>query len=212
MHNRIKLLEYFGIQTLLDVGANTGQFAYYTRQLGYRNTIVSFEPMSSAYAVLQKFAKRDPNWQICNYAIGHTDGMIEINISANSVSSSILDMMPEHLRSAPDSAYEGKEQVAIHKIDSVIGDFVNNYDTTFMKIDTQGFEKNVIEGAENSIKLIKGLQVELSMVELYKGETLISDMITLIEDKGFNIYSLEPGFYDKSTGQLLQVDGIFFRK
>ena len=50
------------------------------------------------------------------------------------------------------------------------------------------------------------------MVELYKGETLITEMLNLIEENGFTIYSLEPGFYNKNTGQLLQVDGVFFRR
>jgi len=210
-HNRIKLLKHFEIKTLLDVGANTGQFAYYTRKLGYANTIISFEPLSSAFSVLQKFAKTDPNWQIQNCAIGDTDGQIEINISANSQSSSILDMMPDHIESAPDSVYEGKEMVNIHKIDTIIDKYTDNLDSTFLKIDAQGFEKKVIEGAKNSIKYIKGLQLELSMIELYKGETLITEMLSLISDLGFTILSLEPGFYDKNTGQLLQVDGIFYR-
>jgi hypothetical protein len=87
-----------------------------------------------------------------------------------------------------------------------------NLQNAYMKIDTQGFEKNVIEGAKESLKDIKGLQLELSMVELYQGETLVTDMINYIEDKGFTLYSLEPGFYDTKSGQLLQVDGIFYRQ
>jgi FkbM family methyltransferase len=212
LHNRIKLLKHFDIQTILDVGANTGQFAYYTRKIGYKNDIISFEPLTSAFGILEKFAKSDSNWYVNNYAIGNLDGTIDINISLNSQSSSILEMMPDHVKSAPDSAYEGKEVVNIHKLDSIINNFTDDFERTFLKIDTQGFEKNVIDGAEKSLKSIKGLQLELSMVELYKGETLIKDMINLIEDIGFTIYSLEPGFYDKNTGQLLQVDGIFFRK
>lgn len=211
-HNRIKLLKHFEIQTVLDVGANTGQFAYYTRNLGYRNSIISFEPLSSAFGILQKFAKGDPNWQICNCAIGNTDGTVEINISTNSQSSSILEIMPDHVKSAPDSAYKGKEKVNIHKIDTIIDKYTNELNRTFLKIDVQGFEKNVIEGAKKSIKMIKGLQLELSMIELYKGESLITDMLNIINDLGFTIFSLEPGFYDKNTGQLLQVDGIFYRK
>lgn len=212
MHNRIKLLDHFGVETLLDVGANTGQFAYYTRKFGYKNQIISFEPLSSAFGVLSEFAKNDPKWQIENYAVGNSDGTIDINISSNSQSSSILDMMPEHVQSAPDSAYEGKETVGIHKLDTVLGNFNNDLQKTFLKIDAQGFEKNVIEGAHESLKQIKGLQLELSMIELYKGETLITEMINLVNDLGFTIYSLEPGFYDAKTGQLLQVDGIFYRK
>jgi len=212
MQNRIKLLKHFNIVTILDVGANTGQFAYYTRKMGYQNRIVSFEPLSSAFAILNQFAKNDRNWQIENCAIGNQDGEIEINVSQNSQSSSILNMMPEHVQSAPDSAYMGKEKVEIHNIDSIISEYTDNLEQTYLKIDTQGFEKNVLMGAKESLKTIKGLQLELSLVELYQGETLITEMLNLIKELGFTIFSLEPGFYDKNTGQLLQVDGIFYRK
>ena len=212
MQNRIKLLKHFNIATILDVGANTGQFAYYTRKMGYQNRIVSFEPLSKAFAILSQFAKNDRNWQIENCAIGNLDGEIEINVSRNLQSSSILNMMPEHEQSAPDSAYMGKEKVEIHNLDSIISEYTDNLELTYLKIDTQGFEKNVLMGAKESLKSIKGLQLELSLVELYQGETLITEMLNIIKELGFAIFSLEPGFYDKDTGQLLQVDGIFYRK
>jgi len=193
------------------VGANTGQFAYYTRKLGYKNQIISFEPLSGAYGILDKFSINDPDWQINNYAVGDTNGTIDINISANSQSSSILEMMPEHVKSAPDSIYKGKETVEIIKLDTFFTKYECDLSKTFLKIDAQGFEKNVLKGAANSIENIKGIQLELSMIELYKGETLITEMVNIIKDLGFTIYSLEPGFYDKITGQLLQVDGIFYR-
>ncbi len=212
LNNRIKLLKHNNIQTLLDVGGNTGQFAYYTRKAGYKNRIISFEPLTEAYALLQNFAKSDPHWDTVNAAIGDTDGEIEINVSENLQSSSILDMMPDHVKSAPESAYKGKEKVKIHRLDTIIDKYTSDLETTFLKIDTQGFEKNVLEGAEKSLQSLKGLQLELSMVELYKGETLFNDMLNLIIGRGFTVYSLEPGFYDHDTGQLLQVDAIFYRR
>lgn len=211
LQNRIKLLNHFDIQTIFDVGANTGQFAYNTRKFGYRNAIISFEPLTSACRILSAFAKNDPNWKIVNTAIGDFDGEIEINISANSLSSSLLEMMPQHLSSEPGSAYCGREKVKINRLDTIVNLYTDNLSKTFIKIDTQGFEKNVLEGAERSLMEIKGLQIELSMVELYQGETLIHEMLLMIKSLGFTCCSLEPGFYDKKTGQLLQVDGIFFR-
>ncbi len=211
INNRIKLLKHFQIQSILDVGANTGQFAYYTRHTGYKNQIISFEPLTEAFIVLEKFAKHDKKWDIVNAAIGDMDGEIEINISENLQSSSILDMMPDHVKSAPESAYCGKEIVKIYRLDSIIDRYIVNKDQAFLKIDTQGFEKNVLLGAERSLKKLKGLQLELSTKELYKGETLFNEMIDFIIEKGFAIHSLEPGFYDKKSGQLLQVDAIFYR-
>ena len=211
VNNRIKLLKHHKIQTLLDVGANTGQFAYYTRHAGYKNQIYSFEPLSEAFKILTNFAKQDKKWDIVNTAIGNEDGEIEINISENLQSSSILDMMPKHVKSTPESAYKGVEKVDIQRIDTIIDSYSANLEKTFLKIDTQGFEKNVLLGARESIKKLGGLQLELSLVELYKGEILFREMLNYILDKGFTLHSLEPGFYDKKSGQLLQVDAIFYR-
>jgi len=209
--SRIKLLQLCNIKTLLDVGANTGQFAYYTRHAGYKYRIISFEPIMEAYSLLNAFAKRDPNWDTVNAALGDTDGEIEINIAANLQSSSILDMKARHIEAAPEAVYTGKEKVRIHKIDTIIDQYSDNLSETFLKIDTQGYGRRVLKGAEQSLKKIKGLQIELSLVELYQGETLCREMINIISDQGFTIFSIEPGFRDKVTGQLLQADVIFYR-
>ena len=81
-----------------------------------------------------------------------------------------------------------------------------------MKIDTQGFEKNVLEGSINSLKYINGIQIELSLKPLYKGSLLYLDMIKYMKRYNFELVSLENGFSDHKTGELLQVDGIFFKK
>lgn len=211
LRNKIKLLQHHNITTLLDVGANTGQYAYYTRHAGYKHKIISFEPISEAYYLLKAFAKNDPKWDTVNAAIGDTDGEIEINIAANLQSSSILDMKARHTEAAPESAYTGKEKVRIHKIDTIINQYSGNLNETFLKIDTQGYGRRVLLGAEQSLKEIKGIQIELSLVELYDGETLFREMINFVLDQGFTICSLKPGFFDKSTGQLLQADVIFYR-
>lgn len=212
MHNRIKLLKHFNIQTVFDVGANSGQYAYYIRRLGYRNRIVSFEPIKAPFQMMEKFARHDKKWDIENFALGDSNGETEINVSGNVVSSSILDMTSTHLNAEPDSEYTRKEVIQIKTFDTYVAENKVDLTNSYMKIDTQGFEKNVIDGAAETLKDIKGLQMELSMVELYQGETLVTEMLNYIESKGFTLYSLEPGFYDTKTGQLLQVDGIFYRQ
>lgn len=78
-----------------------------------------------------------------------------------------------------------------------------------MKIDTQGFEKNIIDGANESLKHFKIIQLEMSIVPLYENEMLYIEMINYLDKRGFQLFSLENGFSDRTTGQLLQVDGIF---
>lgn len=211
LKRRIKLLRYNKISTILDIGANTGQYAYYTRKAGYQNRIISFEPLSEAYHLLDSFAQRDPQWDVVKAAIGDKDGEIIMNISQNLQSSSILEIMDSHLDAAPESAYKGKEKVKIFKIDSIVNEYTDNLDTTFLKIDTQGYEKHVLSGAEETLKQIKGLRLELSFVELYQGETLFREMVNYVMDMGFTICSVEPGFNNTTTGQLLQTDVVFYR-
>lgn len=207
---RVKLISQYKIDLVFDVGANTGQYATKLRGLGYRGRMVSFEPLTSAYKSLVSCASKDPLWETVNVALGNKDGKAEINIAGNSQSSSILDMLPSHTITAPDSAYVGKEEITIRKIDSIVDEYRRPENKLYLKIDAQGYEKTIIQGAENSLNKIIGIQLEASLIPLYRGEALLSDMIDFMSTKGYTLMSLEPGYGDPSTGQLLQVDCIFF--
>jgi FkbM family methyltransferase len=208
----LRLFSHYNINLVFDVGANDGQYAKRLRQAGYKGRIVSFEPLSSVYKNLANSAKRDSLWQTCNIALADFDGTNEINISRNLYSSSFLPIGQTHVQCAPESVYVGKEQVIVRRIDSVIGDYYLPGETLFLKIDSQGYEKKIIEGANLSLNKLKGIQMEVSLVLLYDGETLLTEMIGLMSDKGYVLMDIEPGFYNPHTGQLLQVDCIFFRK
>ncbi|MEY8611542.1 FkbM family methyltransferase [Parabacteroides segnis] len=208
----IQLLSQLNIDTLFDVGANIGQFSENIRRYGYKNKIVSFEPLSEAFGVLQKKSKNDKLWNICNSAIGDIDDMVEINVSQNLQSSSILPMKDTHLKAAPYSRYYKKEKVKISRIDTIINNYADKQSNLFVKIDTQGFEKKVIEGAILSLPQIKGFIMELSFVPLYDGETLFLDMISYMESLQFEMWQIEPGFYDENKQRLLQADVVFVSK
>jgi len=85
-------------------------------------------------------------------------------------------------------------------------------DNVLLKIDVQGFERNVLEGAKESLKKIIGVQVEMSVIGMYEGELTYLEMIDYLAQYGFVLYSFENGFFNNDTGQLYQVDGIFFKK
>lgn len=206
----VKCLEHFDIDLLFDVGANTGQFAEEVVNYGYKNTIVSFEPLSIAYKKLLKNSANYINWHVHERcAIGNYDGNTFINISQNSVSSSILEMTKYHSDASIDSMYIGKEEVKIFKIDSIIDNY--NFRNAFLKIDAQGFENFVIEGSLNSINKIKGILCEISLIELYKGQLLWKEMIIKFENLGFKLWAIQKGYSDPRNGQTLQLDLIFFR-
>jgi len=209
---RMKMVKHYNINSLLDIGANNGGYAKSMRKLGYRGKIISFEPLKSAFLDLKKASSKDKSWIVNNYAIGNEDKNGVINVAGNSFSSSILEMLPSHLNSAPQSKYVAQEEIEIKKIDSIINEFCKKEDNVMLKIDTQGFEKNVIEGANESLKNIKIIQLEMSIIQLYESEMLYMDMINHLDKKGFQLFSLENGFSDPTTGRLLQVDGIFVNK
>lgn len=209
---RKKILAAFNIDTVLDIGANTGQYARQLRtEIGYARKIISFEPLSAAFEVLKANAKSDPNWQVFTFALGDTEEKKEINISGNSFSSSMLDMLPSHIESAPQSKYIGKETITVKKLDSVFSDICAPSANVYMKIDTQGFEGKVLKGAGKSLSQISTIQMEMSLVPLYEGEILFDEMVILMKEKGYTLIAIEPGFTNPDSGQLLQVDGIFRR-
>ena len=209
---RKRILEYYAIDTVLDVGANSGQFARLLRHdLGFENRIVSFEPMRNVFQVLKANADKDAAWEAFNYALGSVDGRREINIAANSYSSSLLGMLPAHLKAAPHSQYTGKEIIEVKTLDSLYETLCKTAKNVYMKIDTQGFESEVLQGAANSLRYIDTVEMEMSLTPLYDGELLFADMCLLMATKGYALIAIENGFADPDSGQLLQIDGIFHR-
>jgi len=206
------LLAYNQIDLVLDVGANVGQYAQMLRACDYQGRIVSFEPLSSAHETLLKKSGGDGLWEIApRMALGAEDGEVDINISANSVSSSIVGMLDTHVQSIPASRYVARERVPLHRLDTVAPRYIGSSRDILLKIDTQGFELQVLQGARELLEKIKGLQIELSLVPLYEGETLYLDMIRKINELGFDLHGLFSTFTDITTGRMLQADGVFFR-
>lgn len=203
--------ESHGIDVVYDVGANAGQFALELRDSGYRGKLISFEPLSSAFKKLSEAAKNDPNWQVQNCALGNTEATAEINVSENSWSSSLLEVLPTCVLAAPDSVYIGKEAISIKTLDTLFHKYCDPDSRVFLKIDTQGFTKKVLEGGEHSLKTIRGLQIEISLVPLYEGEPLIGELVSFLQRRGFTLIFISPEFIDNRTGQQLQVNGLFFR-
>lgn len=202
----------FDIDLVLDVGANKGQFASEIRGYGYAGRIVSFEPLSQAHGQLLRSSAGDPMWDAYpRCALGDHNGEVEINIAGNSESSSILPMLESHRSAAPESAYQGKEIVPINTLDAVAGQYLKDARAPFLKIDTQGFEWHVLDGARDILPHIKGILVELSLVPLYEGQHLWRDVIDRLETAGFTLWAFQPVFSDRSQGRSLQVDGIFYR-
>lgn len=206
------MLSAHGVNLILDVGANIGQFGVELRELGYRGRIVSFEPMTKAREYLLNAKQGDPHWLVApQAAIGDVDGEIEINISRNSQSSSVLKMLDAHEIAAPESKYVGTELVPIRCLDSIASEYLSSGTVPFLKVDTQGYEDKVLDGAKDILKQVVGIQLELSLVPLYEGQSLYQEMIQKMEAIGFELWSISPVFVEPKTGRLLQIDATFFK-
>jgi len=204
--------DYYGINVLLDVGANIGQYARLMRRIGYQGEIISFEPLSSAFSELKKNADGDEKWLCEHFALGNKEEQSIIHISENSYSSSLLNILPLHIAYDADSRYVAEETIQIKRLDDIFQNYCQPEDVVMLKIDTQGFEKNVLEGAKQSLRNITLLQLEISIEPLYDKEVLFVEMFNYLQEIGFELFTLENGIRNPESGKLLQVDGIFINK
>lgn len=194
---------------VIDVGANIGSFGKELRDIGYKGMIYSFEPIKDIYVKLVDITKNDKNWQVYNYALGAIEEKRSINISANSHSSSILNIIATHTEADPSSKVIGQESIDVIPLDNIFPEYFRNYKNIFLKIDTQGFEYDVLVGCQKYLSNINTLQIEMSLIPLYSGQVLFDELYHYVTNKNFTLINIEPGFAQPQTGQLLQVDCIF---
>jgi len=209
----ITLLKSHEIGLVFDIGANAGQFGNTLRHFGYKGKIVSFEPQSDAWETLNNVSSIDPNWFCApRTAIGSTTGQVKLNVSENSVSSSFLSIGLDHLLAAPTSRYVRSEEVQMFRLDDLAPQYVQQGVPYAIKIDVQGYEREVIIGALDSLFGAKFVVIEMSLTELYEGQRLIDETISYLRSLNFNLWGLFPAFLSVKTGRLLQVDGVFVQE
>lgn len=205
-------MRHHGIGLVLDVGANVGQFALELLEHGYAGRIVSVEPLPDAHARLVAATARWPRWQAHEpVALGAAKGTVTMQVAGNSVSSSVLPMLERHLSAAPESAPVGTLPVRQTTLDAAFADAVART-PTLLKIDTQGYEREVLAGAAQCLQHVPLVLVELSTVPLYQGQWLWTDAIEWLAARGFEPWFLHPDFSDPTTGQALQYNGLFARR
>jgi FkbM family methyltransferase len=206
------VLERFAISCVLDVGANVGQYALMLREGGFGGRIVSFEPLEGAHETLARRAAADRGWQIApRLAIGDRDGEALLEVSAESDMSSILPQSELLRRISPSSAVVRRERVPVARLESAAQPYLAPEDRIFLKIDTQGFEPQVLAGAGSLMERLCGLQLEMSLVPCYEGEVGFRAMLDRLAAAGFEPYLFIPGYFERKLGRQLQLDGVFMR-
>lgn len=202
-------LKEFGIEKIIDVGANVGQFGIDARRAGFTGTIVSFEPSLFHFGLLGRLARKDPNWEVRNFGLSNVEGNASLSISSNlGVSSSILPMSSLHEQMYGNAEEVRKEIIQMTRLDSQFR--AGQLSNTLLKIDVQGLEKNVIQGAGNLISEIDLILIEVSFMELYEGQPNFFEMQKLLDHSGFETYSFLN--LNRRSKRLVQIDLIAVRK
>ena len=209
----LRLIRASGASAVVDVGANTGQYATEILATTRQIRVISFEPLQQAHELLVQRARQEPRWIIAErMALGTEEGTINLNVAGNFVSSSILPMHDTHRAAAPQSVYTGTQKVAIRRLDSAVKPHCSRDDVLYLKIDTQGYESQVMAGATGVMDQIGAIQLELSFVELYEGQLLAFDMMKRIQNLGYKLFGIAPEFRDTKSGELLQANGYFLKQ
>jgi FkbM family methyltransferase len=203
---------FFQIDLIIDAGANIGQYATGLRKHGYTKHLFSFEPLINAFDQLKTKSAKDNKWEVFNLGVGSSSGQLNINVSENLVSSSFLPVTEASTEAAPKSRFSSTQTVNVVRLDEFLIDRVSGFENIFLKIDVQGFELEVLKGAEALLSKVKVIQLEMSFVPMYKDGPLFADVLSTLDKLGFEIYTIIPEFRNETSGRMLQADGIFIRK
>lgn len=208
-HLCVKAAE-FGVATVLDVGANEGQFGRRLRAAGFPGEIISFEPLGRCHAALERTAQSDRSWHVApRAALGAKDDTVVMNISENLVSSSMLPISPQTVGVAASARYVATEEVPLRRLDEMRE---ATWRAPFaLKIDTQGYELEVLKGATTLLPEVPVVLLEMSLVSVYEGGAGFAELYAWMEQAGYRCIGITEGLSDTQRDEQLQADAVFVR-
>jgi len=206
--NRNKWLAEKKFKSIIDIGANIGQFAKKAKWLFPDAKLYSFEPIPFVYEELKNNFKDDCNFRAFNCALGDEEGETSFYLNGFSDSSSMLKMTDVHKDNFPITFNEQSINVEIKKLDNVMS--VNQIEKPYLvKLDVQGYEEKVIRGGENIISNADFIITEDSFAELYEKQPLFNDIYNLLKSLGFQYVGNFEQLYSETSGEILQADAMF---
>ena len=210
-----ELLTRLEIDCVLDVGANAGQYRDFLRdRVLYDGTIVSFEPIGRHVEALRERSRGDARWHIEGYALGSRDCAMPINVMVSDQFSSFLE--PDHARVddyAGLNVADHTETVTVRTLDVVLPALQERigFDRPYLKIDTQGFDVEVLRGAGEVLSAVKALQTEASVRGIYKGMPRYTEVIHYLDECGFDLTGLYPVSRDRAL-RLVEFDCVMINR
>lgn len=208
-----KLLAKLDINCVIDVGANRGQYGLVLRQLGYRGLIASFEPLKENYRVLESVARQNRPWKVFPCALGALSGQLLINVARETVFSSFLKPTKESLRRFPNNLVVQTEEVEIRRLDEVFEQCVSELESprVFLKMDTQGYDLEVLRGATCALERTLALQTEMSFQSIYFDMPTFVDSLRELLSRGFEVSDFVPVTYDAEELRVVEMDCLMVR-
>lgn len=199
------------IATVLDVGANRGQFAQWLTDYGFRGQIHLFEPLPEAYAALNAAGAGRPGWIAHEYALAAREGEAVLNVGRNDETSSLQSVAKDDAAKLTALEVVDKLTVRTRRLDNVLAECRIDPARAFLKIDAQGGEAAVLEGAGDAVNKFPLIQLETAIAPLYDGETQLAPMIAYFRARGFVVRGVRPVYFHPSNRELMQVDLIVER-
>ena len=201
----------YGVDCVIDAGANRGQYARMLRDLGYQGEIHSFEPLQSAFAELETLARNDAGWFCYRCALGGNREQRSINVAREEVFSSFLQPTAYSERKfKQESRIARAETVEIRRIDEVLAGVLEGK-RAHLKMDTQGFDLEVFSGVGAALDYVVSLQSEISMRQIYAGMPDYIQSLSAYKNAGFSISGLFPVSRDKQDLTLIEMDCVMVR-
>ncbi len=206
------LIRRLGVNCVLDVGANIGQYAHRLRRGGYAGRIVSFEPVPAIADKLRDAARDDPDWRVFECALGDTDEEAEINVRPGSMSS--LLPSSEFGKDWHDRLREAETQkISVRRLDGLFDEAVDGLHDprVYLKLDTQGYDMQAFAGAGDRLPEIAGMQSEVACVPIYDDMPRLPDQIAAYESAGFEIAGMFPVSLHRATLRVIEFDVTMVR-
>lgn len=204
-------IQNLNINTILDIGANTGQAAFVLRKAFPNAQIYSFEPLPDCYSKLHENTKQFSKLKTFNLALGEKKDSVQFEQNAYSPSSSMLSMTDKHRANFPYTKESKTVAVEMERLDDLASQ-LQLTDNILIKLDVQGFEQQVIAGGTTLFSQAKVLIMETSFDTLYQGQPLFDDMYSLVVKKlGFRYEGSFEQLISPVDERILQQDAIFIR-
>jgi FkbM family methyltransferase len=208
-----RLFEYLRIDCVIDVGANAGQYRrFLADEVGFDGLVASFEPIPALAEKLRRESGGNPRWIVENCALGSSPGTMTFNIMENSEFSSFLSPMDDSTASfGGANKVQQTVEVDVKVLDEIIPRLRERGSRNiYLKLDTQGFDLEVLKGAERSLAAVCGLQSEMSVRPIYANMPKYSEVIAFLEQRGFIL----SGIFPNNAGHfplLIEFDCYMFR-